>query len=106
MDPVTGKERSMHFFVGGKEGEPLSVLALSRSLPDVRGGLGEAGSDPAMTALTRSIKISTRRLAERAAALGGDAAGGGVVAVAGDSSGGARAAGGDAGVGSGGAAPP
>jgi hypothetical protein len=89
----------MHFFVGGKEGEPLCVLALSRSLPDVRGGLGEAGSDPALTALTRSIKISTRRLAERQAALGGDAAGGGA-AVAGDSSGGARAAGGDAGGGS------
>ncbi len=46
MDPVLGKERPFHVFCGEKEGVPLNVLALSRELPDPRGGLGMAGADP------------------------------------------------------------
>ncbi len=81
MDPVSGKERQLHFFTGQpkEEGAVLNVLALSRALPDPRGGLGEAGSEPSLVALTRSIKLSARRCAEREATTspGGAGAGGG-----------------------------
>ena len=84
MDPVTGKERQFHIFTGAVEGQALNVLSLSRSLPDPRGGLGEAGSDPALVALTHSIKLSARRCSERHGAP--------VAAAAGASAGGAAGA--------------
>ena len=93
MDPVTGKERQFHFFTGEVEGQALNVLSLSRSLPDPRGGLGEAGSDPALVALTHSIKLSARRCSERqgapvAAAAGASGGAAGAIPAAGSAAGG------------------
>jgi hypothetical protein len=59
MDPVTGKERNMHVFTGG---DGVNILELSRSLPDVRGGLNGAGAVSEVVAATRSIKLSQKRV--------------------------------------------
>ena len=94
-DPLTGKERQFHFFSGAAEGKPLNVLALSRSLPDPRGGLGDAGAVPELVAKTLSITLSARRCAERGGGSGAGAAAGagaGAAASGAASSGGAHAA--------------
>ncbi len=46
---------------------PLNVLALSRNLPDPRGGIGGAGAVPDIVAATASIALSERRHADLAA---------------------------------------
>ncbi len=50
-------------FTKAVEGARLNVLELSKSLPDIRGGLGLAGAEPAVMEATRSVKVSERRVA-------------------------------------------
>ena len=69
--PITGTEKELFVFQpqrGGGEGAALNVLDLSRTAPDIRGGLALAGSEPAIVESQRSIRVSERRVAEWGAA--------------------------------------
>lgn len=74
-DPLSGKEREIFTYDGWAEGkrpyeagQPITnMLALSRSLPDPRGGRKGAGAVEGDVALTRSIKLSAKRQADFAA---------------------------------------
>jgi hypothetical protein len=67
MDGVTGNTRELFVFddvrkTAYTEGEKhLNVLALSRNLPDPRGGYKGAGGLPDVVAATKSITLSSRR---------------------------------------------
>ena len=61
--PITGAEKELYVFTKAVEGARLNVLELSKSLPDIRGGLGLAGAEPAVMEATRSVKVSERRVA-------------------------------------------
>lgn len=68
-DPLTGKTSDHYEWDGwaaSKTAGPstLNVLALSRSLPDSRGGWKGAGAVEAVEKATRSIKMSTKRQAD------------------------------------------
>ena len=62
--PITGADKELYVFTKAAEGAALNVLELSRSLPDIRGGLGLAGAEPAVMEATRAVKISERRAAD------------------------------------------
>ena len=59
---MTGEPRKL-FQYSGPTGDALNVLALSRDLPDPRGGRGGAGAVPHIVAATRAIKLSSQRVA-------------------------------------------
>ncbi len=68
VDPVTGASRELYVFdhvnTGPyKEGEEEhNLIAMSRELPDVRGGLHGAGAEADVVAAMKSIKLSEARL--------------------------------------------
>ncbi len=62
--PVTGTEKELYVFTRAEEGAALNVLELSRSFPDIRGGLAGAGAVPAVMEATRAVHISERRVAD------------------------------------------
>lgn len=66
--PAAAGKTVEHFsFDETPEGGEVDLIALSRGLPDIRGGLAGSGADPAVVALQRTITLSPRRLADLAA---------------------------------------
>ena len=62
-DETTGATRELFAFTGAPAAgaPPLDVLALSRDLPDERGGRGGAGAVADVVAATRGVKLSAAR---------------------------------------------